>query len=80
MEAHGMYHMLLSNYCSMSKDDIKAELCIVLCSIMNIKHMVLDIDLYFCENIAHIQGHMPLGPHTIDISQKPDLTIPRAYN
>ena len=44
--------------------------------------MALDIDLHlqFCENRAHIQRHIQLGPHTIEIEQDLDPTIPGAYN
>ena len=59
------------------KDDIKAELCIVVHSIINIK---LDIDLHFCENRAYIQRLKPLGSHTIEVAHDPDLAIPGAYN
>ena len=47
---------------------------------MNINHMVLDIDLHFCQNRAHIQRYMTLGPLTIEKAHDPDLTIPGAYN
>ena len=59
------------------KDDIKAELCIVVHSIMDIK---LDIVPHFCENRAYIQRLKPLGSHTIEVAHDPDLTIPGADN
>ena len=59
------------------KNDIKAELCIVVHSIINIK---LDIDLHFCENRAYIQRLKTLGSHTIEVAHDQDLTIPGAYN
>ena len=59
----------------LNKDGIKAKLYIEVCSIMYI-----DIDLHFCENSAPIQRHIPLGTHTMEMAQNPDLTIPRAYN
>ena len=42
--------------------------------------MAIDIELYFRENRAHIQRHLPLGPHTIEIAEDPDLTKPRDYD
>ena len=59
------------------KDDIKAELCIVVHSIIDIK---LDIVLHFCENRAYIQRLKPLGSHTIEVAHDPDLTMPGAYD
>ena len=47
---------------------------------MNTKAQTLDKDLLFCENGAHIQRLTPLGPHTIEITHDPDLTIPGAYD
>ena len=59
------------------KNYIKAELCIVVHSIINIK---LDTDLHFCENRAYIQRLKTLGPHTIEIAHDQDLTIFGAFN
>ena len=59
------------------KDDIKAELCIVVHSIINIK---LDIDSHFCENRAYIQRLKHLRSYTIEVAHDPDLTIPGDYN
>ena len=60
------------------KDDVKAELCIVVHSIINIK---LDIDLHLCETRAYIQRLKPLGSiTTIEVAYDPDLTIPGVYN
>ena len=72
-------YMIVANG-KLSKDDMKAELCIVVRSGINIKSQDLSIDLHFCENKAHIQILTPSGPHTIEIAQDPDLTIPGAYN
>ena len=52
----------------LSKDDMNAELCIVLCSIMIIKSQDLTIDLHFCENRAHIQRFTHLVPHKIEVA------------
>ena len=65
----------------LSRDNIKAEFFIAVCSIMNTMSQTLNKDLYFCENRAHIiQRLTPLGPHTIEAAHDPDLTIPGAYN
>ena len=52
-----------------SKDDMKAELRIVVSSIINIKSQdLLDIERIFKES------------YPIEITHNPDLTIHRAYN
>ena len=61
----------------LSKDDLKAELCIVVCSMMNIKSQDLR---HFCENRVYIQRLTHLGQHTIEVAHDQDLTIPGAYN
>ena len=40
----------------LSEDDIKAEICIVVCFNMNIKSKTLDIDLHFCGNRVQSYG------------------------
>ena len=61
----------------LSKDDKKPELCIVAHSIINFKSH--DLDLHFYEHKAHIQKLTPIDPHSLEIAQDQDLTIPRAY-
>ena len=65
----------------LSKDDIKAELCIVVRSMMNIKSKDLRHRyIYLCENRSYIQRVTYLEPHTIEVTHNPDVTIPGAYN
>ena len=82
VEAHGMWHMLLLNDCGigkLSKDDRKAELCIVVSSMISIKSQDLRHGYIFCKNRAYIQRLTHLGPHTIEVAHNPDLIIPGAY-
>ena len=67
---------MMAAFGKLSRDDIKAESCIVVCSIMNIKSQYLT---HRSTKRVYIQILTHLEPRTQEITHDPDINIPTGY-